>query len=286
VRPVSSLARRTHDAVQALHSLCYFAPETERYAVDAGLEPGRMAYFALRAAPLGAVGAGVVTATFYNFSPALVSTHIPRAWTLASPEALVAARFAAVDAAWRRLLGEETLLSEELATAATLARTASEACTPDGRPMYAGLADLGWPDAPHLVLWHGLSLLREYRGDGHINALVAAGLSGIDALVTHTATGKGFTPAFAKLSRHWTDDEWDTAVDDLRTRGILGDGLELTDAGERQRAHVEAETDRLADPPWVHLGEAGTETLGAIGTRLTAQVRAAGAFPSGVFANR
>ena len=33
-----------------------------------------------------------------------------------------------------------------------------------GRPLYAGHADLAWPDAPHLVMWHALSLLREHRG--------------------------------------------------------------------------------------------------------------------------
>ena len=67
-----------------------------------------MCYFAGRAAPMGAVGSGVVTATFYNFSPALVARHIPPAWQLASPAALVAARFAAADAALTRLLGPES----------------------------------------------------------------------------------------------------------------------------------------------------------------------------------
>jgi len=44
-------------------------------------------------------------------------------------------------------------------------------------------------------------LLREYRGDGHIAALVAHGLSGIEALITHIATGTGFNPEVGRLLR-------------------------------------------------------------------------------------
>jgi hypothetical protein len=80
---------------------------------------------------------------------------------------------------------------------AGLAREAASACTAEGRPLYAGHAGLDWPDAPHVAAWHAATLLREHRGDGHIAALVAAGLSGIDALVTHVATGQGFVPGFA-----------------------------------------------------------------------------------------
>jgi helix-turn-helix protein len=38
------------------------------------------------------------------------------------------------------------------------------------------------------ALWHAITLLREYRGDGHIIALVANGLSGLEALITCAAT--------------------------------------------------------------------------------------------------
>jgi hypothetical protein len=50
------LARRGHDATTVLHSLIYFAPETEQQLAGAGLKPGRMCYFAGRSAPMGAVG--------------------------------------------------------------------------------------------------------------------------------------------------------------------------------------------------------------------------------------
>src|SRR5579859_3031816 len=75
---------RAHRALEQLHAMIYFAPEADEQLVAVGLRPGRMGYFASRAAPMGPVGPEVVTATFYNFNPELVARHIPRAWTLAS----------------------------------------------------------------------------------------------------------------------------------------------------------------------------------------------------------
>jgi hypothetical protein len=283
----SPLVRQANSATNPLHSLVYFAPETEQQLTGVGLEAGRMCYFAGRSAPMGAVGPGVVTATFYNFSPALVARSIPRAWELASPPTIVGARFAAADAALRRLLGPDLVASADLTTMAGLVRAAAEACTPEGRPLYAGLAELEWPQGPVLELWHGISLLREYRGDGHIAALVAAGLSGIEALVTHTATGKGFVAGFAQSSRGWSQDDWDAAVSRLAARGLLDSGGALTSAGHEVRGHVERETDRMAAPPWRHLGDERTEDVVRIGRAMTSAVMSAGAFPAtGVFPPR
>ncbi|HEV7194958.1 MAG TPA: hypothetical protein VGN19_03370, partial [Pedococcus sp.] len=203
---------RMHRALESLHSLVYFAPEVEEELVAAGLRPGRMCYFASRSAPLGAVTAGVTAATFYNFNPELVARHIPRAWTLASPEQVISARLAGVDRAMRRLLGE-ALGTPAVAEAAGLARAATVGLDPAGRPLYAGHAGLDWPEAPHLELWHAATLLREFRGDGHLAALLSSGLSGIEAIITHTATGRGFTVESAKLLRGWSDEQWEAAID-------------------------------------------------------------------------
>jgi hypothetical protein len=281
----SSLIRSVHVATNALHSLIYFAPEAEQQLTSAGLKPGRMCYFAGRAAPMGAVSGGVVTATFYNFSPGLVARSIPQAWDLVRPDAVVSARFAAADAALTRLLGPEIIASPDLVTLAGLAREAARGCRPEGRPLYAGHADLDWPEAPHLVMWHALSLLREYRGDGHICALLGAGLSGLEALVTHTATGRGFVREFAQASRGWSDEEWKGAVGALTARGLLTADGSLTPRGDALRAHIEEETDRLDSSPWQHLGDQGTGEVVRIGQAMTRTVMKAGAFPrEGVFA--
>ena len=279
------LVRSAHVATNALHSLIYFAPETERQLTSVGLDPGRMCYFAGRAAPMGAVSAGVVTAAFYNFSPGLVARSIPRAWDLARPAAIISARFAAADAALTRLLGPDVVGSPDMIMMAELTREAAAACRPEGRPLYAGHADLDWPDAPHLVMWHALSLLREHRGDGHSTALVAAELSGLEALVTHTATGQGFVTGFAQASRGWSPQEWKDTVEALTTRRLLSAEGTLTRAGEALRAQVEDETDRLAAAPWQHLGGERTEEVIRIGKAMTRTVFKAGAFPrEGVFA--
>jgi hypothetical protein len=281
----SPLIPRAHSATTVLHSLIYFAPETEQQLVDVGLRAGPMCYFAGRSAPMGAVGAGVVAATFYNFNPALVARHIPQAWDLASPAAVVRARFVAAAAALTRLLGPDLITSADMTTVAELVRQAASACTAEGRPLYAGHADLDWPDEEHVVLWHGLSLLREHRGDGHIAALMAAGLSGIEALVTHVASGQGFLRAFALNSRGWSEEQWSAAVSGLVSRGLLESDGVLTAAGQALRAHVEEQTDQMAAAPWEHLGDERTEEVIRIGKSMTRAALAAGALPrQGVFA--
>lgn len=272
--------------LEPLHALAYFAPETEQHLTGIGLKPGRMCYFAGRAAPMGAVGGGVVTATFYNFSPTLVARNIPRAWSMADPAAVVAARFAAVDVAYRRMLGEPGVTSAEMAEAAGLARRATEGCDPEGRPLAAAHLDLEWPTAPHVVLWHAMSILREHRGDGHVAMLVANELDGLDALVSHTASGRGFVMPFAMASRGWSQEQWDASAARLADRGILdGDGG-LTDAGNALRKRIEDDTSRLGNAPWAHLGADGAARLGEIGGRLVVALVAAGCFPAGVFAKQ
>ena len=99
--------------------------------------------------------------------------------------------------------------------AAELARTAAEEAgrRMEGRPLAAGHAEVPWPSAPHLVLWHAQSILREYRGDGHIAQLVVHGLSGIESLVTHAAAGD--VPAhLLRSTRGWPREAWDATVDD------------------------------------------------------------------------
>ena len=104
-------------------------------------------------------------------------------------------------------------------------------------------------------------------------------LSGLEALVSHTATGQGFVTEFAQASRGWSQEEWKSATEALMSRGLLGADGALTPAGEALRARVEEETDRLAADPWQHLGEERTGDVVRIGTALTRTVMKAGAFP-------
>lgn len=275
-QPAPGVAGRAHRATDPLHSLIYFVPEAEQEYTAIGLRPGRMGYFASRSAPMGAVSAGVTAATFYNFNPEVVARVIPRAWTLASPADILAARLRVADLALRRLLGA-AVDAPEVAEAAQLAREATEVLAPEGRPLFAAHAGLAWPEEPHLALWHAASVLREYRGDGHLIALQMAGLSGIESIVTHTATGHGFLEGLAKLSRGWSDEQWSAAVDGLRTRGLM-DSDGLTAEGVALRERVEAGTDRLDAAPWLRLGPDRTARLIELGKGLSRIVVENGAF--------
>jgi len=264
------LAARLQRAMEPYQSMVYMVPEGPVEYEAIGLDAGRMGYFASRSAPMGAVSAATVAAAFYSFSPALIASVIPRAWTLATVGQIIAARWRVADTALRRMLGDR-IGTPEIAQAADLVRRASDGLSVSGRPLFAGHTELDWPDEPHLRLWLGTSLMREFRGDGHIAALTAAELSGVEAHITFIATGRSFTPATGQASRGWTDEQWAAGIDNLRRRGLLASGpeLALTPAGAQLRADVEAETNRLAMPAWRQLGADGTETLRRIVTGLS-----------------
>ncbi|WP_217552466.1 hypothetical protein [Streptomyces sp. GbtcB6] len=272
--------RRCHTLLNSLHASHFFSPELAEELAALGVTHPRAVNFAVRAAALGAVGAGTVTATFYNYKHELVARHVPAVWELASPEDVLAARARAVDASMRRLLGADAVVSDGMAEAAKLALRATEACSRSGRPLYAAHADLPVPQEPHLAYSYASTLLREHRGDGHLAALLAAGLDGLEAVVTHTATGKGMTPKWVFATRGWSQDDWDAAVARLRERGLLDAAGELTGAGVALRAEIETETDRLDRAPYEHLGADGVARLTELAAGFARAAVAAGAFPA------
>ncbi len=257
------VARRSWRALEPYHAMIYFAPEAqEEYAaLGYDLAAHRAAgYFPARAAAMGRVGPGTVQATFFNFSRRVVDAGMAGAWDVASPDQLVAARRRAADRALRRLCGD-LLDDPSVPEAAALARAAAGGCTPYGRPLYAAHADLPWPEEPHLALWHAVTLLREFRGDGHIAALVGEGVTGLQAAVLHVALGDSWSRKGLQSTRGYSDEEWDGAVAALVARGWLTPDGQFTDDGRAHRQRVEDATDRLALPCWEALGEAGAARL-------------------------
>jgi hypothetical protein len=248
------VARKMHRTLEVYHGMIYFVPEARAEYAALGLADDDLSkgYFGSRASAMGAVPAEVVIATFYNFHPDLVRAAVPSCWDVAPPDAWQRARRRGADAALRRMVGD-LIDTPEVLEASKLAREATGACVPAGRPLFAGHASLDWPDAPHLKLWHAITLLREHRGDGHVAALVAAGITPIEALVLHD--GSGEVPAgVLQATRAWSDDEWSAAREGLRDRGWMS-GEELTEAGRAARDDIEHTTDELAMAPWRALGE-------------------------------
>lgn len=257
-------ARHMWPRFETYHDVTYFTPES-RAATDAlGCRGGWMGYFGMRAAPLGAVVPEVVAAVFYSFHPRMVAKALPDAWAVAPPERFLQVRLTGVDGALRRMLGDDLSDIEE---AAELAMLAAEHSPVAGRVLAAANLALPWSDEPHLALWQACTVLRESRGDGHVAALVAAGLAPCEALVLFGAD-RGLEAAYLRVARGWSEEEWQGAERALVDRGLFADGL--TDAGRALRQDVEDRTDAAAERPWSTLG---TERTGRFSELLTPLAR-------------
>ena len=173
--------------IESIHAVTYFAPQCRRTLRQAGLKGFWAGYFAARAAPLGAVGAGPVAAAFFNFDPAMVRRAVPSCWAVVDPASLTVRRAAAAAAALHELCAPTRAVRWSVALP-TLRRAAAR-CAGEGRPMTGANREL-WPSVEAGLRRHGLpepivelgeawqacTTLREHRGDGHVAALLTQGL--------------------------------------------------------------------------------------------------------------
>lgn len=255
--------RRYVARLDVCHSFVYFRPEAGLEFAGLGIT-GMDAYFASRAAPMGAVDAGAVVATFHNFQPGLVAHAMPSVWATASPATVLDARLRAADGALRTMLGD-LVDGDDVAEAADLLRSVIDGAEAAGRPIYAGNAQIAWPDAAHLRLFHAVTLLREHRGDAHVAALTLAGIGGAEALVYDVAAGRSKMPeSMVRATRGWSDEEWADAVERVRARGHLGDDGLLNEAGLALREDLEVATDGASLDRWDVLGDDGIERVKAL----------------------
>jgi len=236
------LARRFYDRFEPVHAVTYFAPEARAAFDGLGYRGFWMGYFAARAAPLGIVPTGVVTAIFYNFAPERVAKALPTAWEIAGPEAALRARQESAIAA----LGRYGITAgENVRTAVELARKAVRQAPFDGRPLFAANLALPWPDDPLAALWHATTLLREQRGDAHVAVLAAAGVSGRESNVLHAAAG-AVPRDYMTRARDYDEAAWRHHEQRLAVRGLLNDDGSLTTAGRQLKDDIESRTDALA----------------------------------------
>jgi len=252
-------ARALWHRLEAINAVAYFSPEPLEAASDLGLVGFWMGYVACRAAPLGAVGPGVVEATFANFHPARIRRAVPDCWTRARPADIVARRAEAAADAIRRLVGAGE--AERLAAdvGGPLAASIADA-DPLGRPLFAANADVAPPPDPVARLWQQATTLREHRGDAHVALLLDAGLDGCACHVLVAAT-EGLPADLFLASRGWSADDWSGAVDRLAGRGLVtGDGRATT-AGRALRAATEQRTDELAATAFRRFDESAVAVL-------------------------
>ncbi|MFF0777178.1 hypothetical protein [Streptomyces sp. NPDC003720] len=250
-------ARAAWRRLEPVHGMIYFIPEARRRYAELGLSGGA-GYFASRGAAFGRASAELIISTFYNFSPDFVRRAVAGVWDATEPQQVLDARYAAAGEGLRRAGIHELPHLEEVLT---LTRRAAEAACEhaQGRPLFAAHAALPWPEEPVLQLWHAQTVLREFRGDGHVACLLSEGVGGLEALILHAATGE--VPVdFLRASRAWPEDEWAATREHLRERGLL-DGDSLSAQGALLRGHIEERTDRLALPAYAALSDAECERL-------------------------
>ncbi|GIF71331.1 hypothetical protein Asi02nite_08490 [Asanoa siamensis] len=269
VHGMDSLPRTMWTLFEPIHDVTYFAPEARAAFEAANLRGFWRGYFAGRAAPLGAVDAAPVTALFWGFAPGMVARALPDVWSRATPAEALAARAAGARKSLESLLADAGPVDE----AAALLREAASAVPTAGRALGAANAALPWPTDPIDVLWQAATILREHRGDGHVAALLVAGLDGAETGVWRSSIDQ--RRAYLQPARGWSDEEWSAAAARLRDRGWLDGSGAATKEALDARDEIESITDRLAAAPWQHLGERGVARLREVLRPLSVRARAA-----------
>jgi hypothetical protein len=231
---------------EPVHSVIYFAPEARERLAEAGLRGFWRGYFAGRAAPLGPVGAAPVVAAFFNFAPAMVARALPDVWQRATPAGVLHARTAAATAALATLAAD--LPKAGIIEAADRLAEVTAKLDHAGRVLGAANAALPVPDDPLSRLWQATTTLREHRGDGHVAALVAAGLGGCEVLAWRAA--HDLSREILQPNRGWDDEQWQAATRRLHERGWLDANGRPTATGVSAFHQIEAATDRACADAW------------------------------------
>ena len=153
--------------------------------------------------------------------------------------------------ALRRILGDR-VDSPDFARCAELLIKAGTSAPFEGRPMYAALRAIPIPDDVVARLFYAASLLREHRGDGHIVALMAEGVGGLEA---HALLALDMDMPAEKFGRihHLPATQLVAVTDRLRDRGLIGDDGWLSERGRAVKQRVESLTDDLAAKPYESL---------------------------------
>jgi hypothetical protein len=268
-------ARRLWHSLEAVYQPALSAAHARDAGKELGLRGFWMTYLAFRSAPLGAVDAATVVATFGGFAPQMVGKAIPAAWALVPPATCVERRNALAG----ELLREAGVTGEIAGPVVARLAGLPSALETTGRPLGAANAALPLPEDPVAALWQLASTVREHRGDGHLAAWVAAGVTGLQA--HHMLVADLGQHEMMRELRGWTPEEWSQAAGALVARGLLeADSGALTTAGRELRDKVELQTDELSWSGGLSvLGEEGVDMICAEFAPLVSSVRDSGLAP-------
>jgi hypothetical protein len=174
-------AGRTATPVSTIGSHFMLAGNTYKRGAELGFQ-GLDFYVAGRGGVLGDVDADVVSAAFTFFEPGAIRSLWEQG-TAVMPPRQAAGEFAACCASWAEAHVPDDLDAARLAVlAGKVAASARPACA----AVFAGWRALPAPDAPKAQAVHQMNVLRELRLGLHGAAVVAAGLSPLQALSVKT----------------------------------------------------------------------------------------------------
>ena len=215
-----------------------------------GLSPAEF-YLGSRAAALGRVPGNVVGSIFGTINPRAVASAVDAVWRRVDPEELEQSRLElALDVMHRTFDGDD---ADVEATVAQL-RPALEACPIEGHPLFAALLSRPWPQSHFGALWRCCDLIREHRGDAHVNAWRSAGLDAVEInVLTELWRGLKFASVTTSIMA-WELTDAEAARDRLRSEGLL-DGDGLTEAGRSLRDSIEFNTSRQQSHLIANLGD-------------------------------
>lgn len=218
--------------VQALGGGFMISPEAKAFAKAHEMR-GMPAYVLGRGSVLGDVDADVVTAAFGFFAADVVRTSW-EAGRAALDVQTAREEYAEVCRAWGRArlarLSDPARLAELLGWVVDGADVAA-------LPLYAGWRAVSLPDDDLGRVAQQLHVLREYRGGLHLVAIVASGLSPLQAVLSSPGG-----------SAHASFYGWEEPFEDVS-------GLAVA------RSQAEELTDRLVSPSWDVLGHDEREEL-------------------------
>lgn len=219
-------ATRTATAVSQVGSHFMLDGNTYKRGAELGFQ-GLDFYVTGRGGALGDVDADVVSAAFTFFEPASIRTLWEQG-TAVMPARQAAREFAACCASWAEDHVPDDLDAARLgALAGKVVASARPACA----AVFAGWRALPVPEAPKALAVHQMNALRELRLGLHGAAVVAAGLSPLEAM---SVKSPQMAPLFgwAELADvTGLQEVWDGAEE--RTNLAIAHAYEGLDEGER-----------------------------------------------------
>ena len=180
--PAVDVAGRTAAPVLELARGWLLSPDTAKRGEDLGLLPGRGFWVLGRAGVLGDVDADVAAAAVGFVHPDRFR-HFWEARPAGLQPRQAAAEYAECCFRWAR--ATLTAVPEDrLARLTQLSRAVADAALPCSGALFAGWRAMPAPDDPPAAAALALHVLRELRGGAHITAILASGMTPLDAAMS------------------------------------------------------------------------------------------------------